>query len=260
MPEGGNVRRSGVIDRAGRYRATQPNQLTLIILASVFMLTCCEQMRQITGAEKCDDPAMSSAERQLCSDSTSFNQTVAGGAVIGTVAGAVVGTVACAAAHSKTNPLACGAIGAGVGLFAGGISGYVVAKRQQAAKDQTRAIDGVTSDLKQQNDALRREISTARSVAVEDRQKLTHMKTAIKNGQMSSEQAAAERERISADSRHLQTVIENLEQQQQNFEGAGAELKESSPGYRSQVAELKSQIATLKQQKETLDRAISVSG
>jgi hypothetical protein len=231
-----------------------------LVVAALLLLASCQQMREVTGTENCDDPSLTPSEQQLCKDNSSFNKTVAGGAILGGLIGAGTGALACVAAHTSTNPLVCGAIGMGAGLFAGGVAGYVVAKKQQGAKDQKRAIDGVTDDLRQQNQSLRAAVATARNVAREDRQKLAKIDSATRSGQMSADEARAERERVAADSRHLDGIISHLEQQQQNFEGAGQQLNQSSSDYNREIVDMRSQIAALKQQKETLDRAISATG
>lgn len=253
-----SVSRPGPSSRRGS--GPQGRRRLSFLIAATMLVSSCEQVKQITGMENCDDPALTSPQRQLCKDSTSFNQTVAGGAILGGLIGAGTGALACAVAQTKTNPLACGAVGLGVGLFAGGVAGYAVAKRQEAAKTQKRAIDGVTNDLRAQNTALRAAVTNARNVANEDRQRLARINTATRNGQMTAEQAQSERARIADDSGRLQKVIDHLQEQQQNFEGAGHQLNESSADYNRQLADMRSQIATLKQQKETLDRAISASG
>src|SRR3978361_1228981 len=89
-----------------------------ILLAAPVLLTSCQQMREITGTENCDDPSLSHSQQKLCKDNASFHQTIAGGSILGGLGGAGTAALACAAAHTKTNPLACGAAGMVVGLFA----------------------------------------------------------------------------------------------------------------------------------------------
>jgi hypothetical protein len=230
-----------------------------VIATLAIMLGSCEQVKQLTGAENCDDPSLTPSQRLLCKDNASYNKTIVGGALLGGGAGAAGGALGCAIS-GKANPLVCGAVGLGIGLFAGGVTGYLVAKKQQATSDKRRAIDVVTDDVREQNRLLRTEVGAARTVATEDQKKLARIDAATRNGQMTAEQAQAERARIAADSKHLATIIGHLHEQQQNFENAGQQLNQPSGDFNRQLADLRSQIEIVKHQKDTLDRAMSASG
>ena len=235
-----------------------PGRSVWFVVASAVLLNSCEQIKQITGKESCTDPSLSPSQQQLCKDDSAYTQTIAGGAALGAVIGAAGGAIGCAISH-KANPLVCGAVGLGVGLFAGGVAGYVVAKKQEATTNNRRAIDVVTDDVRQQNKSLRTEVNAARTVALEDQQKLSRIKTATRNGQMTADQAQAERSRIANDSKHMATIISHLEEQQNNFQNAGQQLNQPSGDYNRQLADMRGQIDTLKHQKDTLDRAMSAS-
>lgn len=213
----------------------------------------------MTGSENCTDPSLTPSQQALCKDDAAYNRTIAGGALLGGATGAAGGALACAIS-GKANPLVCGAVGLGVGLFAGGVAGYVVAKKQQASTDKRRAIEAVTDDVRQQNQSLRNEVNAARTVAAEDQKKLARIDAATRNGQMTAEQAQSERARIADDSKHLATIIQHLEEQQGNYQSAGEQLNQSSSDYTQQLADMRGQIDIMKRQKETLDRAISASG
>jgi hypothetical protein len=229
------------------------------VLASTILLGACTQIKQITGTENCTDPSLSPSQQELCKDDAAYNRTIAGGALLGGAVGAAGGALTCAIT-GKANPLVCGAVGLGIGLFAGGVTGYVVAKQQQATTDKRRAIEGVTDDVRKQNEALRTEVNAARTVAAEDQKKLARINAATRSGEMTAEQAQSERARIADDSKHLETIIQHLETQQGNYQSAGQQLNQTSADYTRQLADMKGQIDIMKRQKETLDRAISASG
>jgi outer membrane murein-binding lipoprotein Lpp len=226
-----------------------------MMLAAAMLLVGCTQVRQVTGTEDCDDPSLISAQRQLCHQNATFNQTVAGGAVVGALGGAAVGALACGIAGK--NPLACAAIGGAAGLFAGGVTGYVVAKKQEAAHENVREIDSVTADLRKQNEDLQSDVIAARQVAAHGQQKLASIKAAVRSGTISADQARVERAKIGQDSEHLANIISHLQEQEKNFQEASQQVGQSSPDYTHQLAEMKRNVRVLEQQKDALDRAMA---
>src|SRR5882672_3604248 len=86
--------------------------------------------------DSCSDPGMTGSERQLCQDNATFNKTVWGGAIIGSVAGAGLGALGCAIAGK--NIALCAAGGAVVGGVVGGLDGYMTGKQQEAARQKIR--------------------------------------------------------------------------------------------------------------------------
>nr|WP_294509954.1 hypothetical protein [uncultured Rhodopila sp.] len=230
-----------------------------IVAATSILLDSCQQVKDITGTENCAEPSMSPAQQQLCKDDATYHQTVAGGAAVGGAVGAGTGALACALS-GKANPLMCAAIGLGIGLFAGGVTGYIVAKKQQAAKDNKRAIDSVTDDVREQNNALRSQVAAARAVSIEDQKKLARINSATRAGQISAQEAEAQRASIASDRRHLDDMISHLEDRQKNFQSAGQQLEQPSTDYNRQLADMNQQIEVLKKQKDALDRAMSASG
>ncbi len=211
------------------------------------------------GTENCDDPAMIPAQQKLCKDDSTFNQTVAGGAIIGGIVGAGTGALACAMAKGA-NPLVCAAVGLGVGLFAGGVTGYVVAKKQQAAKENIREIDGVTADIRQQNQNIRGELTAAQQATHYDRQRLAQISAQERAGSLSADQARAERERIQRDSSHLDGLISERQKEVDNFRSAGQQVNQSSHDYTRELADMQRNVTALRQQKDALDRAMQESG
>ncbi len=207
----------------------------------------------MTGTENCDDPALTPSQQLLCHDDKKFHQTIVGGAVIGTLVGAAGGAATCALSGRK-NILLCAGIGAGVGLFAGGVAGYVVAKQQAAATSHVRAIDGVTDDIRAENIALQKEVDAAQDVSTQDQAKLAQINAAVASGQLSADAARSQRSIIAQDSAHIQTIIDHLQQQQKNFAEAGQKINQPSRSYTKQMNELQDQIATLTQQKAALRR------
>ncbi|MBS0318470.1 MAG: hypothetical protein JSR49_15240 [Proteobacteria bacterium] len=228
-------------------------------VAAAVLLNGCAQMQTATGTQSCNDPSMTPAQRQLCLDSATYHQTVAGGAALGGLAGAGAGALACAASRSHVNPLLCAAIGLGVGALAGGATGYAVAEKQQSARQNIRSLDAVTADIRQQNDTLRSQVAAAQTVTAEDRQKLAAIAAATRSGQITLDQANAARATIAADNRRLSDIIAQLEDKQRQYISAGQDLNQTSPDYTAQLVQLQGQINVLKQQKAALDRAMAAS-
>jgi chromosome segregation ATPase len=158
------------------------------------------------------------------------------------------------------NPLMCAAGGLGVGLFAGGVTGYLVAKKQQAARDNIRAIDSITADIRQQNQSIRGELANAQQVSGNGQQRLAKINAETRAGSINADQAKIERQRIEQDSAKLEDLIRQRQKEVDNFRGAGQQLNESSRDYTHELAEMQRNVAALRQQKDALDRAIQESG
>ncbi|MBS0561819.1 MAG: hypothetical protein JSR21_17350 [Proteobacteria bacterium] len=250
---------SGRFPGKGGHEAPRRLRGVAAAVAAAVLLNACTEMQNVTGTQSCNDPFMTPAQRQLCLDSATYHQTVAGGAALGGLTGAGAGALACAASHSNVNPLICAAIGLGVGILAGGATGYAVAEKQQSARQNIRSLDAVTADIRQQNDTLRSQVAAAQTVTAEDRQKLVAIAAATRSGQISVNQANAARATIAADNRRLADIISQLEDKQRQYISAGQELNQTSPDYTAQLLQLQRQIAVLKQQKAALDQAMAAS-
>jgi hypothetical protein len=206
----------------------------------------------------CGAPDMSPAERNLCKDDETFNNTVVGGAALGAIVGAIGGAGLCAATGSKSIGK-CAAIGAGAGLFTGGVAGYLTAKQQQANTQHKRQIDAITDDIQQQNATLRDEIASATQVVQASRARLATLDADTRAGKISAEDARAERDKITRDIQNLTDLIHHLETQEQNFEQAGQQSGQKSTGYSKELAEMKRNIVALTQQRDALNAAMSSS-
>lgn len=230
-------------------------RLVAVMIAAASSLGGCTAARQVTGMENCNDPALIPAEQQICKDDATFNQTIAGGAFMGALIGAGGGAAGCALAGK--NPAACAAVGAVGGAVAGGVGGYVVAKKQEASKNHIRAIDGVTADIRKQNEALSSQVVTARQVVDHAEQKLASVNAAVRAGTMSADQANAERARFARDSKRLGDIVEHLKKQEKEYEEAGQQIGEKNTDYNNQIVAMRANIATLQQQKSALDSAMA---
>lgn len=228
------------------------------VMALLILLAGCAQAQHMTGSENCDDPSLSPSRQLLCKDDKTFNKTVVGDALIGGLVGGVTGLAACAAA-GKSNLLACGAIGAGVGLFAGGVGGYLVAKKEQAGKENVREIDAVTDDIRKENISLNAQVTAAQETLSEDQASLASIRTQVQSGELSADQASAKRASIAADSAHLAGIIRHEQEQEKNFIDSGKQLNQSTASYNRQLNDLHNQIASLTAQKDALDQAMSAS-
>jgi predicted nucleic acid-binding Zn-ribbon protein len=163
--------------------------------------------------------------------------------------------VGCAIAGK--NPLVCAAFAGAAGLFVGGIAGYVVAKKQESARNNVRAIDSVTADVAKQNQDLQSEVIAARQVATHGQQKLAGIRAAERSGAMTAEQASTERARIARDSERLSNIIAHLREQVKNFQDAGQQVGQSSRDFTRQIAEMQRNVMLLQQQKDVLERAMA---
>jgi chromosome segregation ATPase len=200
---------------------------------------------------------MTPSQRQLCQDNATFNQTIWGGAIIGSVAGAALGAIACALAHK--NVALCAAGGAVVGGAVGSFDGYMTAKNQEAARQKIRTIDAVTADIRAENDKLRQSVAAAQAVVRDNSAKLAQMDAQRRANQLDLDQARAQRARIEHDKQNLDSLVNSLEQREQNYRDAGAKTQQSSPDYNAQIRTMETQIAQLRQQRDILNNAIQTT-
>ncbi len=225
----------------------------LFLLLLPGLLGGCTTARQAAGMEDCDEPGMTSPERQICKSDTKYTQTVVGGTLMGIGGGAALGALSCAIAGK--NPLLCAGIGAVAGGVLGGAAGAGIADRQQASTQRVAATDSVTDQIRKQNEDLQSQVVAARQVVASGQQKLANLNAAVRAGTMTAEQANAERARVARDSQHLGSLVQHLQEQQQQYVQAGEGVHSSD--YSRELQEMQRSITVLQQQKDALDRAIT---
>lgn len=211
----------------------------------------------------CGSTALSPQERQLCQDSEdtrTFNNTVLGGAALGAGLGALVGGIGCLLAHGNTKQcIASAGGGAVVGGIAGGIDGYVTAKRQEAARQRVRAIDAVTNDVRMQNARLQRSVQNAQAVVDADTDRLAQIDGQRASGQLTLEQAMAERAKAENNKQKLDQLIASVEESRNDYQKAAVKTSQYSPDFNAQIQQMNMQIAALTQQRDTLDHALAIT-
>lgn len=206
----------------------------------------------------CKDPSLSAAERQLCEDNSTFNETMLGGAATGAAAGAALGALGCWAAGE--DPLACAAVGAVAGGALGAIDGYVTAKQQEATRQQVRAIDLVTDDLKRENAQIARSVQNARTVVADSESRLAKAEADLKAGKITAAQAETERANVARNRERLDKLVADLEERRQNYAEASTKTGDTSPDFNRQMAELQTNITSLKGQRDKLTQSLAVRG
>lgn len=221
---------------------------------------CTQNGNMMAGGSSCNDPAASTAEKQLCRDNAKFNNTVLGGVAVGAGAGFAAGFGACMAAGGKlTQCLEWGAVGAGAGAVVGGVSGYEIAKQEEASKQKIRVIDAETKDVQAENAELQNDVQAAQSAVGERSAQLEQLNDRLKSGQITLAQAQAERTQAMQDKANLDHLISAAEKRRAEYQKAAADSKQSSPAFDAQIAEMNHEIEQLTQQRDALDHALSIS-
>ncbi len=227
------------------------------LILAAGLLSGCEQVQSMTTGNSCTDSSMNHAERQICHDNTTFNNTVAGGAVVGAVGGAALGALACGL--SGRSPLACAALGGVAGGVAGGVGGYLVAKKQEANTSHERAIDAITADIEHNNQILRTDISSADEMVSDSQQQLATITAQTRSGQLSADQADARRAHIAQDAKNLDGLVNQMQENETKLSRAAQQSGQTSPRYDAQISTMREQIAALQQQRNALNAALSTS-
>ena len=227
------------------------------LIVAVGLLSGCEQVQSMTTGKSCTDPSMNAAERQICHDNTTFNNTVAGGAAVGALGGAALGALTCGL--SGHSPLACAAIGGVAGGVAGGVGGYLVAKKQEANTNHERAIDAITADVEHHNQILQSDVSSAEEMVSDSQQQLTTIQAQTRSGQLNADQADARRARIADDAKNLDGLVTQMQKDETKLTQAAQQSGQTSPQFDAQITSMREQIAALQQQRNALNAALSTT-
>lgn len=208
------------------------------------------------------DGNLSEEERQLREDAEVFNETVAGGAVThGLLFGGLC--VAAALLGGNDNMGQC-AVMAGIGAAYGAVDGYLVAKRQEAARQQVREIDLVTEEIQEKNVSLRKLVETSRKVVAENRERLQDVRLKVAKNEVREEMLEEERRRLQSNVDVMNGTIAQLEKERDNYYQVAEQLEGDGRDTRQLEAEIRDmnqQIVALERERDALeeiDRAVRI--
>ena len=203
------------------------------------------------------------AELQMRVDEERFQKTVIGGVIQGAMIGAAMGAVAALIGGGNTKDAVRSAgIGAVVGGAAGGIDGYVTAKREQAGKNELRAVQEAAKDVKADNAKLQAFLDSSDVVLKEGKTRLAALKGDLDAKRITVQEADAARKREEQNIASMKTTLAQAKKTKGEYAMAAAQFK-GSPQEKSNLdAEIKrmdQQVAKLESNIADYNRAVGVS-
>jgi hypothetical protein len=203
------------------------------------------------------------AELQMRADEERFQKTVIGGVIQGAMIGAAIGAVAALIGGGNTKDAVRSAgIGAVVGGAAGGIDGYVTAKREQAGKNELRAVQEAAKDVKADNAKLQAFLDSSDVVLKEGKTRLAALKGDLAAKRISVQEADAARKREEQNIASMKTTLAQAKKTKDEYAMAAAQFK-GSPQEKSnldaEINRMNQQVAKLESNIADYNRAVGVS-
>lgn len=208
-------------------------------------------------------PQLTAAEQQMRADSDRFNNTVIGGIVTGALAGAAAGAIIALATGGNKKEVRNAAVGgAVVGGTIGGIDGYVTAKKEQAGRNDIRALQAAAADVRQDNQKLQAYLDSSGTVLNEGKARLASLGNDLKAKRISTEQAEAGRQREEQNIQSMGNTLSQAKKTRDQYTQAAAKFSGTPQERRDldgEIARMNKQVAQLEQNIADYNRALAVS-
>jgi hypothetical protein len=220
-------------------------------------------MSGFAAAPKPAATQLTPAELQMRADEQRFQKTVIGGVIQGAMIGAAVGAVAALLGGGNTKDAARSAgIGALVGGAAGGIDGYVTAKREQAGKNELRALQAAAKDVSDDNAKLQAFLDSSDVVLKEGKTRLAALKGDLNAKRITAQEADAARAREEQNIASMKATLAQAKKTKDEYAKAAAQFK-GSPQEKSnldaEINRMNQQVAKLESNIADYNRAVGVS-
>jgi hypothetical protein len=215
------------------------------------------------AAPKTAGVQLTPAELQMRADEERFQKTVIGGVIQGAMIGAAIGAVAALIGGGNTKDAVRGAgIGAVVGGAAGGIDGYVTAKREQAGKNELKALQAAAKDVSEDNAKLQAFLDSSDVVLKEGKTRLAALKGDLDAKRITTQEADAARKREEQNIASMKTTLAQAKKTKDEYAKAAAQFK-GSPQEKSnldaEINRMNQQVAKLESNIADYNRAVGVS-
>ena len=203
------------------------------------------------------------AELKMRADEERFQKTVIGGAMQGAMIGAAIGAVAALIGGGNTKDAARSAgIGALLGGAAGGIDGYVTGKREQAGKNELRAVQEAAKDVSADNAKLQAFLDSSDVVLKEGKTRLAALKGDINAKRITVQEADAARNREEQNIASMKTTLAQAKKTKDEYAKAASQFK-GSPQEKgnldAEINRMNQQVAKLENNIADYNRAVGVS-
>lgn len=246
---------------------TQRLACTAIAAAMTFTVAGCQTPgpMQNTSTQGTGGPTvqLTPAEQQMRADSDRFNNTVIGGVLTGALAGAAGGALIAAITGGNSKQVRNAAVGgAVVGGVIGGIDGYVTAKKEQAGRNEIRALQAAAADVRQDNQKLQAYLDSSGAVLNEGKARLASMTNDLKAKRISTEQAEAARQREVQNIQSMSNTLSQAKKTRDQYTEASAKFSGTPQERRdldAEIARMNKQVAQLEQNIADYNRALIVS-
>ena len=215
-------------------------------LLLVFMIAGCKTMG--AGANLTAD------EQMLQEDAQVFEATV----VEGAVTGAVVGGLGCLLLGGDAKDCA---IALGTGAAIGGLTGYMTATKQRAAKQEVRQIDIITQDIEEENKNIKKFAALAQKILEKNRAEAKKIKALIASKKAQAGEMEALRARMETNRNSLNDAITKLQKKRDDFVKVADDLKgqgQDTTKLRRAVKDMEDQIAVLVEYRTALEESLRV--
>lgn len=203
------------------------------------------------------------AELQMRADEERFQKTVIGGVIQGAMIGAAIGAVAALIGGGGGKDVARSAgIGAVVGGAAGGIDGYVTAKREQAGKNELRAVQEAAKDVRADNAKLQAFLDSSDVVLKEGKTRLAALKGDLDAKRITVAEADAARKREEQNIASMKTTLAQAKKTKDDYAKAAAQFKgtpQEKSNLDAEINRMNQQVAKLESNIADYNRAVGVS-
>lgn len=203
------------------------------------------------------------AELQMRADEERFQKTVIGGVIQGALIGAAIGGVVALIGGGNTKDAARSAgIGALVGGAAGGIDGYVTAKREQAGKNELRAVQEAAKDVRADNAKLQAFLDSSDVVLKEGKTRLAALKGDLDAKRITVQEADAARKREEQNIASMKTTLAQAKKTKDEYAKAAAQFKgtpQEKGNLDAEINRMNQQVAKLESNIADYNRAVGVS-
>jgi len=206
---------------------------------------------------------LTAAEQRMRQDESRFNDTVIGGVMTGAAAGAVAGLLAGLLTGGNKKEIRNATIGGAViGGVAGGIDGYVTAKKEQAGRDEIRALQAAAADVRQDNNKLQAFLDSSGTVLAEGKARLAALRGDVAAKRLSAEQAQAARQREEQNIASMNTTLAQAKKTRDQYAQASKQFSGTPQAKRDldgEIARMDKQVAQLEGNISEYNRALAVS-
>ncbi len=234
-----------------------------LVLALAVSLAGCETMGPLSGLGGGPQVPLSPAEQQMRDDEKRFNDTVISAVLLGAAGGAAVGGLGCLIAGCKgRDTVKAAGIGAVVGGAALGIDGYVTAKKEQAGKQNLRAVQAAANDVRQDNNKLQAYLASSSKVLAEGQTRLASLQKDLAAKRIGTAEAQQAREREERNVASMNQTLAQARKTRDQYIEASTKMPDTPQNKRDldgEIRRMNQQIATLESHVLAYNQALAVS-